>query len=89
MTLDARLACVCFAAIHGHRSRQCADELVEADQLGAHRGGQFGDPEAGEVVGLHGSVEFVPRHLEDGGIREAEALQDHDGAIPDGRLQPA
>ena len=56
---------------------QRAHQLPEADELGPDRRCEARDPEAGEVVGLHGAVELHPLDGGDRLLGQAEALQ-HD-----------
>ena len=65
---------------------QRAGELVEADVLGADRGGEVRDPERGEVVGVDRAVEFGPRRVDDPLVGRAERLEDRDRFVAGGAL---
>ena len=65
-------------AIPGAVLPQATDDGVESDQLLAHRRGQPGDVEAGEVVGLDAAVEVGPGDGADLLVGQPEPLQHHD-----------
>ncbi len=65
-------------AVPGAALAQRAHQLGEAHQLGPHRGGQLGDPQRGQVVGLEAAVEVGPVELDHHLVGQSQALEDDD-----------